>query len=55
MVTHGKGPKDVFVRSYGRWRRGHYERVPSAPRASWHKLRLQSSPDQLAFWPYWDA
>lgn len=53
MVTHGEGPKDVLVRSYGRWRRGRYERVRSASRGSWHRLRLRFSPHQLHF-GFWD-
>lgn len=48
-MAHGKGPKDVFVRSYGRWRRGRYERVCSAHRGSWHQVSLNPSPDQLDF------
>ena len=55
MFTHGKGPKDVFVRSYGRWRYGRYERVGYARRGSQHRLSLRLSPDQLTFWPLWDA
>jgi hypothetical protein len=49
MVTHGDGPKDVFVRSYGRWQDGHFRRVKSFHRGSWHKLSLRSSSDQLDF------
>lgn len=53
MVEHGKGPKDVFVRPYGRWRKGRYERVRSAYRGSWHRMRLCLSPEQLHF-GFWD-
>jgi hypothetical protein len=49
MVDHGDGPKDVFVRSYGRWRKGRYQRVQSALRGSWHRISLRLSPDQLSF------
>jgi hypothetical protein len=37
--------KDVFVRQYGRWRNGRYQRV----RGSWHQMSLDHSPDQLDF------
>ena len=47
MFTHGKGPKDVLVRTYARWRRGKRERVQTALRASWHRLSLRASKDQL--------
>ena len=49
MLNHGKGPKDTFVRRYGRWCKGHYQSVCSAHRGSWHKARLRPSPDQLDF------
>ena len=49
MVTHGDGPKDVFVRSYGRWRKGRYQRVHSALRGSRHRASLRLSRDQLSF------
>jgi hypothetical protein len=49
MHNHGKGPKDTFVRRYGRWRKGQYQSVRSALRGSWHKERLRRSPDQLDF------
>lgn len=48
-TTHGKGPKDVFVRKYGRWRFGRYERVRDAHRGSRHQMSLHHSPDQLDF------
>lgn len=49
MHHHGKGPKDVLVRSYARWRRGKRQTVRMAHRAAWHRLRLRDSPDQFAF------
>jgi hypothetical protein len=45
MVTHGEGPKDVFVN----WQNGHFRRVNSSLRGSWHKTSLRPSPDQLDF------
>ena len=47
--THGKGPKDVFVPSYGRWRDGRYHRVRDALRGHDHRMSLRPSPDQLDF------
>jgi hypothetical protein len=49
MHNHGKGPKDVLVKSYPRWKAGKRERVRTALRASWHRLRLRASDDQLVF------
>jgi hypothetical protein len=46
---HGRGPKDVFVRQYGRWREGRYERVRDAHRGHSHRMSLRHSPDQLDF------
>jgi hypothetical protein len=53
MSHHGKGPKDVFVRSYRRWRKGRYQRVCDAHRGSWHRIRLRLSTEQLHF-GFWD-
>ena len=55
MVTHGKAPKDVLVKSYARWKAGKRERVRKAFRASWHRLSLQASDDQLVFGFYQSA
>jgi hypothetical protein len=49
MPKHGKGPKDVLVRSYARWKAGKRERVSKALRASWHRLSLRASDGQLVF------
>jgi hypothetical protein len=49
MATYGKGPKDVLVKSYARWKAGKRERVSQAFRASWHRLSLRASDDQLVF------
>jgi hypothetical protein len=49
MPKHGKGPKDVLVKSYPRWKAGKREWVRSALRASWHRLSLKDSKDQLIF------
>lgn len=49
MPTHGKGPKDVLYRNYGRWQRGKYQRIPSGVRGSDHKLSLRKSSRQLDF------
>lgn len=46
---HGRGPKDVFVRKYGRWRFGRYEHVRDAHRAASNRLSLRQSPNQLDF------
>lgn len=55
MPKHGKGPKDVLVKRYPRWRRGKREQVQSALRASWHRLSLRNSKDQLVFGFYQSA
>jgi hypothetical protein len=55
MQNHGKGPKDVLVRSYPRWKAGKREWVRSALRASWHRLSLRDSKDQLVFGFYQTA
>lgn len=55
MSNHGKGPKDALVKSYPRWKAGKRERVRSALRASWHRLSLRVSKDQLAFGFYQTA
>lgn len=49
MRKHGKGPKDVLYRTYGRWQRGEYQRIPSGIRGSDHKLSQRKSPKQLKF------
>ncbi len=46
---HDTGPKDVFVKQYGRWRFGRYERVRDARRGLQHRMSLRQSPDQLDF------
>jgi hypothetical protein len=55
MRKHGKGPKDVLVKSYPRWKAGKRERVSKALRASWHRLSLRDSKDQLVFGFYQSA
>lgn len=47
MSLHGKGPKDVLVRTYRRWRHGKMERVRQALRSASHKMALRWSEDQL--------
>jgi hypothetical protein len=49
VTTHGKGPKDVFVKAYRRWKAGKREWVRYARRSSWHPDSLRDSPDQLDF------
>jgi len=49
MPKHGKGPKDVLYRTYGRWQRGKYQRIPSGIRGSDHKLGHRKTPRQLKF------
>jgi hypothetical protein len=49
MHHHGKGPKDVLVKAYPRWKKGNREWVRQALRASWHPLSLRDSKDQLVF------
>ena len=49
MSHHGKGPKDVFVRSYPRWVRGRRKRVSKAFRSASHKLGHRKSREQLSF------
>jgi hypothetical protein len=50
-MTHrpGKGPKDVFVGAYPRWKRGRRERVSQHTRGTSHKLGFRASPFQLDF------
>jgi hypothetical protein len=55
MQNHDKGPKDVLVRSYPRWKAGKREWVRSAFRASWYRLSLGDSKDQLVFGFYQTA
>lgn len=47
MHTHGKGPRDVLVKGYGRWQDGQFRRVRSALRGIRPKLSLRPSRDQL--------
>lgn len=47
MSKHGKGPKDVLVKRYSRWKDGKREEVRTALRGSWHPLSLRKSKDQL--------
>lgn len=47
MRKHGKGPKDVLYKGYGRWQRGRYQRIPTGVRGSGHKLGFRSSRLQL--------
>jgi hypothetical protein len=49
MVTHGKGPRLVLVKTYGRWQRGHFRRVKTFIRGLGRKLSLRSSTRQLCF------
>lgn len=49
MLTHGKGPKDVYVGAYPRWQRGHRRWVKCFTRAAWHKLSHRVSDDQMSF------
>lgn len=49
MVTHGKGPKIVPVRTYGRWQRGYFRRVKTFIRGLDHKLSVRKSIRQLCF------
>jgi hypothetical protein len=49
MHYHGKGPKDVLVKAYPRWKAGKREWVRQAHRSSWHRLSLRDSEDQLVF------
>lgn len=48
MRKHGKGPRDVLVSNYRRWRRGKLERVRRALRSANHKMALRRSKDQLS-------
>lgn len=38
MSNHGKGPKDVFVKSHSRWMRGRRRRVRNYLKGMTHKL-----------------
>jgi hypothetical protein len=49
MGKHGKGPKDVLVKAYGRWQRGQYQRIKITIRGSGHKLGFRSSRHQFKF------
>jgi len=49
MWKHGKGPKDVLVKRYGRWSRGKREEVQQALRSNRMVLSLRRSKDQLSF------
>lgn len=55
MHYHGKGPKDVLVKSYRRWKAGKREWVRQAHRSSWHPDSLRDSKDQLVFGFYQSA
>ncbi|ACF03387.1 hypothetical protein Rpal_4898 [Rhodopseudomonas palustris TIE-1] len=46
---HGKGPRDVFVRSYPRWRNGKRHTVLSGRRSNRLTTSLRRSKDQLDF------
>jgi len=49
VLTHGKGPKDLLVRKYRRWRRGRLEWVAQALRSISPKMSLRHSNEQLTF------
>lgn len=49
MWKHGKGPKDVLVKRYVRWRKGKREDVQQALRSNRMVLSLRHSKDQLSF------
>lgn len=49
MLSHGKGPKDVLVRRYPRWKGGKRELVPTALRSVSPKLSHRKSSKQLDF------
>jgi hypothetical protein len=47
MHTHGKGPRDVLVKGYGRWQRGRFRRVRDSLRGIRPKLSIRPSRHQL--------
>lgn len=47
METHGRGPKDIFVRGYPRWRHGKLEWVRAAHRSNDPPPALKPSPEQM--------
>jgi len=49
MRSHGKGPKDVLVRRYPRWKRGRRELVSMALRSISPKLSHRKSNKQMDF------
>lgn len=49
MHKHGRGPKDVLVKRYNRWRRGKRHEVPQSRRSNRIVLSLRASKDQLTF------
>ena len=49
MRKHGKGPKDVLVKRYPRWKDGKREEVRTALRSAAYPLSLWKSKDQLVF------
>jgi hypothetical protein len=55
MVTHGKGPKDIYVRSHLRWFQGEIIEVSSYLKGLTPKMSLRDSDLQLAFGFYQSA
>jgi hypothetical protein len=49
MVTRGKGPKDIYVRSHLRWYQGEIIEVSSYLKGFTPKMSLRDSDLQLAF------
>jgi hypothetical protein len=49
MVSHGRGPKDVLVKRYPRWRDGKRHWVQQALRSNRSFLSLRKSKDQFDF------
>ncbi len=49
METHGRGPKDVWVRRYLRWRFGRLEWVCEARRSNNPQAPRGDLEDQLTF------
>lgn len=49
MRNHGKGPKDVLVKRYPRWKDGKRGEVRSALRSISPPLSQRKSKDQLVF------
>lgn len=44
---HGRGPKDVFVPTYSRWKEVKREKVRDAHCSKWTRLSVRASKDQL--------